>query len=177
MASAMDSVSCYTRRTGSTKVSGSMTSGTEKATSDTLMVTNMKVISRMERLTEKESIFGPMEKYMMESGEMESRKDMGYGEEFLEILTLVNGKIAKQMVMVFTNGRMEIVSKVNGEIVSNMVKVPIYSQMVILLLGHTSKENQTGMVSINGSLVLFTSVNLKKVSNMVKENGKNNKIH
>jgi len=81
------------------------------------------------------------------------------------------------MAMVFTNGRTEIVSKVNGEIVSNMVKVPIYSQMVILLLGHTSKENQTGMVSINGSLVLFTSVNLKKVSNMVKENGKNNKIH
>jgi len=90
---------------------------------------------------------------------------------------LVSGRIVKQMVMGFTNGRTEIVLKVNGEIVSNMVKVPIYSQMVILLLGLISKENQTGMVSISGNLVLYTLVNLKRVSSMAKENGKNNKIH
>ena len=48
---------------------------------------------------------------------MASKKDMECGEVFLGTHILDNGKIQKQMVMVFINGKMEIDMKDLGLIV------------------------------------------------------------
>ena len=59
-------------------------------------------------------ILGLMERYMMESGRMELKMAMVYGKEYLGILIQVNGKILKQMGMVYISGKMVTDMKVNG---------------------------------------------------------------
>jgi hypothetical protein len=96
------------------KVNGKMITGKEKVWKNILMGINMKEISKKEKLTEKEFIIGKTEKFMTENGKMVLKKGTEYGKEYLEILISVNGKIVKQMVMEFTNGKMVIDMKVLG---------------------------------------------------------------
>jgi hypothetical protein len=77
----------------------------------------MKGSSSQARHLVKVSICGLMEKFTMESGEMESKRAMEYGRGFLETHTLESGRIQRQMVMVFISGRMEINMRASGEIV------------------------------------------------------------
>ena len=96
------------------KGNGKMITGKEKEWKDIVMEINMKVIFTTVKLMEKEYIIGLTEKYMMENGEMESKKVMECGEVFLVIHTLVNGRIARLMDMVSINGKMETDMKVLG---------------------------------------------------------------
>jgi hypothetical protein len=64
---------------------------------------------------EKVSTFGLMAKFTMVSGAAELKKDTVSGEEFSEIHILVNGRILRQMAMVFTSGKMEIAMKESGK--------------------------------------------------------------
>lgn len=97
------------------KVIGMMTRDMVEDTNDFQMVTFIKATTNMERLMVKDSLLGLMEKSMMENGLMESKKATEFGKELKENLTLDSGKIVKQMVMEFTNGKMEINMKGNGE--------------------------------------------------------------
>jgi len=86
-----------------------------------LNYSSMAILTResmsTEKLMVKESTSGTMEKSMTESGSMELRTDMEYGEEQKEILILVNGKLAKLMAMVFMCGRMATNMKESGKLV------------------------------------------------------------
>ncbi len=84
---------------------------------DIQTITNMKVNSSMEKLMERESIHGLMEKSMMESGKEGLKKAMEFGKVCLETHTLESGRTVKQMGMVSIHGKMEIVMKVSGGIV------------------------------------------------------------
>jgi hypothetical protein len=62
----------------------------------------------MARLMEKEFITGLMERSMMVSGGMGSRRAMACGEESLVIVISGNGKIVRLMDMEYISGKMEI---------------------------------------------------------------------
>ena len=51
----------------------------------------------------------------MASGFKASSKGMEFGEDFTMIHILVNGRILRQMAMVFTSGKMEIAMKESGK--------------------------------------------------------------
>ena len=158
----------------SMKVNGLMIIVKEKAWKNTVMVTNMKVILKEEKLMVKESIIGPMEKCTMANGKTELRKDMACGEVFLVIHILDNGKTAKLMDMGFINGKTEIDTKEVGSTVLSTAKLLICLQTVMFILVTTLTVNQTEQVFINGKMVVSTPVSLKKDSSMASANG--NKI-
>ena len=79
-----------------------------------LMEINIKVIMRMEKLTEKEHIHGEIMKYMMENGREDKKMVTEFGREFKEIVILDNGKIAKLRGMEFIHGLMGIGMKESG---------------------------------------------------------------
>ena len=66
----------------------------------------IKVNLTMESLMEKDYINGLMEKFMMENGNMESKKAMEFGKGLIKTHILVNGKTTRQMVTGFINGKM-----------------------------------------------------------------------
>jgi hypothetical protein len=57
---------------------------------------------------------GQRVKSMMGSGLKELKKVMEFGRVWMEIHTLDNGRVARQMGMEFTHGRMGIGMKENG---------------------------------------------------------------
>ena len=68
----------------------------------------------MGRLMVKESIFGLMERFMMDSGKKALNMDMVYGKELKAILMLENGNFHKLMDMGFIFGQMATDMKENG---------------------------------------------------------------
>lgn len=60
---------------------------------------------------------GQMVKSMTVSGLKESKKDLEFGKEPMEITMLESGKMVKLKVMEFIPGKMVIDTKVNGKIV------------------------------------------------------------
>ena len=68
----------------------------------------------MEKLMVRESIFGLMVKFMMDSGRKDLNMDMVYGKVLKETLMLVNGNFHRLMDMGFIFGRMAIGMKENG---------------------------------------------------------------
>lgn len=68
----------------------------------------------MEKLMVRESIFGLMVKFMMDSGRKDLNMDMVYGKVLKETLMLVNGNFHRLMDMAFIFGRMVIGMKENG---------------------------------------------------------------
>ena len=128
---------------------------------DIKMEINMKAILRWVKPMVKGFMHGPMEKFMMGNGVMESKKAMVFGKAFLEIPILANGRTQKLMGMVYTNGKMEIDMKVTGSTVLNMVKALIYLQMGILIQENMIMESRMDSASISGQMVhamLVTSV-------------------
>ena len=99
------------------KVNGKLMSVVAKDMSDIRMAINTKEISLMAKLMVKEFINGAMVKFMMANGRMVSKRDTVFGKGYLEILTLENGRIVKQMGMESINGKMVIDMKENGGIV------------------------------------------------------------
>lgn len=73
------------------KACGLMIKEIRKATNVIAMAILTKVIFRRERLMEKVSIIGQMERSMMENGVKESKMVMECGKEFSEIVTWDNG--------------------------------------------------------------------------------------
>ncbi len=73
------------------KACGLMIKEIRKATNVIAMAILTKVIFRRERLMEKVSIIGRMERSMMENGVKESKMVMECGKEFSEIVTWDNG--------------------------------------------------------------------------------------
>jgi hypothetical protein len=67
----MEEELCFIKKIEYMKVSGSMMLEMEKDMKDTLMLINMKENLLMEKLMEKVSTNGLMEKYMMENGGVE----------------------------------------------------------------------------------------------------------
>lgn len=94
-----------------------MMSDMARDTSDIQMAINMRAIFRWEKLMEKASICGSMEKYMTGNGKMVLKMAMEYGGAFLVILISVSGKIAKRTDMESTSGKMEIDLRASGKIV------------------------------------------------------------
>ena len=111
-----DMVSWSTGKTECMKASGQTTTEKEKEWKDTQMAISMRVISIEVKLEEGEFITGLMEKSTMVSGKPESKKGTECGEVYLVTLILDNGRIVKQMGMVFISGRMEIGSRDLGSI-------------------------------------------------------------
>lgn len=81
---------------------------------DLLTVTFIKASSQREKHMEKGYISGATEKFMMESGYMELNKDMACGKAQTVNLILVNGRVAKLMVMACMFGSMETDMKESG---------------------------------------------------------------
>jgi hypothetical protein len=147
-----------------------------EAMNDTQTTTNMKVNSSMEKLMERESTHGLMEKSMMGSGKEESKKAMESGKVSLETHTLESGRTVKQMGMVSTHGKMAIVMKVSGGIVLSMAKELISLQTKTLILDSTSLVSLMGLVSTNGRMAVPTLESSKMDSNMEKESGRKQEI-
>ena len=72
--------SSYTIMEESTKESGLMIRDMAQATRDSSMVTFTKGSLSTEKLTGKDCLHGPMEKYMMVNGSAELKRDMEFGE-------------------------------------------------------------------------------------------------
>lgn len=87
----------------------------EEVMKGTQMVMSIKVNSKKERPTAKESTNGRMVKSMMENGIMGLSKDMECGRDWQETLTLVNGRIPKLMAMESILGKMVTGMKENGK--------------------------------------------------------------
>lgn len=68
----------------------------------------------MAKLMVKESIFGLMERFMMDSGKKVLNMDMVSGKELKVILMLENGNFHRLMAMVFIFGQMVTDMKENG---------------------------------------------------------------
>jgi len=117
----------------------------------------------MEKHMEKESINGPMERCMMENGEMESKKAMEFGRESSEIVILASGRILRLMVMEFTNGKMVTDMKESGKTASSMDKELTFLQIKTAIPELIKLVNQTDMVNISGKMVQFMS----EISKMV----------
>lgn len=96
------------------KVSGLMIKEQEAGMKGTQMETGMRDRLKRVRLTEKEFITGTLEKCMMESGNMELKKEMVFGKELMAILILENGRTQKPMAMECILGRMGTGMKENG---------------------------------------------------------------
>jgi hypothetical protein len=128
---------------------------------DTPIIISTKEPFKTGKLTVKVYILGLTGKFMMENGKMESRMDMEYGKEFLEILSLVSGKIVRLMVMGCISGKMEIGMKENGALASSMGRGLIYLQMEIHLQELINKASLRALVNINGKMKVFTWVNSK----------------
>ena len=86
---------------------------------------------------------------------MALRMDMEYGKVQKEIRILVNGRIAKQKVMVCICGIMETDMKENGLLASDMETELISSQMEMFILDSTSTESLKATASIHGSMGMF----------------------
>ena len=114
MALEMDMGSWFTGKIGFMKDSGPMIRGREREWKDILMEISMKAIFIRERHMEKEFIIGLTEKFMTESGRMESKRATGCGRAYLEIPISVSGKTQRLMDMEFTSGKMEIGTRVPG---------------------------------------------------------------
>lgn len=93
---------------------GIMIRGMAKAMKGMQMGTSMKEISRTAKLMVEECTYGTMGKSMMESGRMDRRMVMVFGQDSMVIHTLASGRIVKQRAMACTHGRMETSMKVNG---------------------------------------------------------------
>lgn len=110
----MEKVSWSIRMEEFMKVSGLMIKEQEAGMKGTQMETGMRDRLKRVRLTEKGFITGTLEKSMMESGNMESKKEMASGKELMAILILENGRTQKLMAMECILGRMETGMKENG---------------------------------------------------------------
>lgn len=101
----------------SMKVNGRMIRDQEMDLKGIRMEIHMKEIFNKIKLKVKEYINGQMVKFMMGNGVKEQSKVMEFGEEYIMIVTLENGKIVRQMDMEFMFGKMEINMKESGKIV------------------------------------------------------------
>lgn len=100
---------------------------------------------------------------MMESGLKGKNMDMEFGEVFMEILLLVNGRIVKLRDMEYILGLMVIDMKVSGKSVSETVMVLIFLQMEMFILVNTKTGNLKVLECINGRMVILTKENSKMV--------------
>ena len=82
--------------------------------------------------------------------------DMEFGEVFMEIHLLVNGKIVKHKDMGYIIGLMVTVTKVSGKNVFEMVMELIFSQMVMFILVNINKESPKALECINGQMEILT---------------------
>ena len=98
---------------------------------------------------------------MMENGLTGKNMDMEFGEAFMEIHSLDNGKIAKLKDTEFILGLMVIGMKVNGGSALEMAMVLIFLQMETSILGNIKKESLKELECINGQMETLTKVNLK----------------
>ena len=99
------------------KVNGKMIRDQELGLKGIRMEIHMKEILNKTKLKVRVCINGQMVKYMMGNGGKDQRKVMEYGEEYIMIVTLESGRIARQMDMEFMFGKMEISMKESGKIV------------------------------------------------------------
>lgn len=76
----------------------------EKAIKNLVMPQYMRVAMSRESLKDMEGISGKMDKYTKDSGQLDSKMDLAYGEAQKETLTLESGKKGKLMDMEFTHG-------------------------------------------------------------------------
>jgi hypothetical protein len=123
-----------------------------------------------------ESTNGKMVKFIKVNGLTDLRVDPESGEVPKEILTLVNGKTAKLMGMVYTPGSMATDIKANSSNALNMEKESKNLPMVTLTEVPTKTANPMATVSIFGVMAVHTKVSLRRVSETVKEFGKNQVI-
>ena len=110
-------VLCNIARTVSTRASGSATSVKKKAMSATQTAIDMKVTSKMAKLTAKESTIGPMAKFTTANGAGASRTATGCGGVSSEIAIWGSGKTVRHMAMEFISGKMVIGMKDLGRTV------------------------------------------------------------
>ena len=152
---------CVILKTEFMKVAGITISATAKVMNVIRMVTLTKANSSLAKQMVKEFMPGPMVKFMMASGSLESRKAMGCGEVFMGTPILESGRIAKLMGMVCTTGRMAIGTKVSGNSASNMAKELTYLEMETHTLVSTKMESLTVMGNTDGLMEAYTLENLK----------------
>jgi hypothetical protein len=93
------------------------------------MVTLIKESMPLGKPMERECIHGVIKKYTMESGLMAKNKDTESGEELMETVTSVSGKIIRLRAMEFILGLMGIDMRASGFSVLDMAKALISSQM------------------------------------------------
>ena len=97
----------------------------------------------------------------MVNGKTGKNMDMEFGEAFMEIHSLDNGKIAKRKDTEFILGLTVIGMKVNGGSALEMAMVLIFLQMETSILGNIKKESLKELECINGRMETLTKVNLK----------------
>ena len=102
---------------GSLRAFGRRTWDMERVSKDTPMAIRILGNLSMERPMERVFIPGKIERFMMENGIRDWKKDMVFGKEVIMIAILVNGLVLKLMVMVYILGQMEIGMKDSGECV------------------------------------------------------------
>jgi hypothetical protein len=107
-----------------------------RATNDTQMETFTLVGFEEGKLTGRAFILGRTERYMMESGEMDSNTVMVCGKAYTVIVILENGRGRRQMGMAFISGATEIGMRENGKSASNMEWALIYSETETHMLVH-----------------------------------------
>lgn len=136
-----------------------------------LMEIFIKVSSPRIKHTDEVSIIGKMERYMMVNGFMAKSMVMVCGLELKVIATSENGEIAKRKEEESISGKMVIDMKVNLLQVSKKATVVTHSEMGTAILGSTKQENLMVLDNINGTMVAITLVTLRTESSMVKESG------
>jgi len=86
----------------------------DEDTKSMLTEISTKDSTKMENLTVKVFLHGPMEKFTMENGRTELKMAMAFGKVFQAIPTSENGWIAKPRDMVCMFGKMATSTKGNG---------------------------------------------------------------
>jgi hypothetical protein len=99
----------------------------------------------------------------MESGVRGKNMDMEFGEVFMEILLLVNGRIVKLRVMEYILGLMVIDMKVSGRSASETVTVLIFLQTEMFILVNIKTVNLKVLECINGQMGILIKESLKMV--------------
>lgn len=132
---------------------------------DLVMVMFILENMNKEKLKVKVFILGLMEIYTMVNGLMVRNMAMVFGNHIQATTILDNGNKIWHMVMVFMNGVMEIDLRENGGIVYDMVKVQIFLKMEMYILDSILMVVLKVMVSIDGQMGILT----KDFSKMVKK--------